>query len=51
VLTGRRLGHHTATAKRSPRDVPPLDRDAVAHPDLGDRNEMDCRVEPSVART
>ena len=26
VLTGRRLGHHTATAKRSPRDVPPLDR-------------------------
>ena len=26
VLTGRRFGHHTATAKRSPRDVPPLDR-------------------------
>jgi len=25
VLTGRRLGHHTATAKRSPRDGPPLE--------------------------
>ena len=25
VLTGRRLGHHTATDKRSPRDVPPLE--------------------------
>jgi hypothetical protein len=25
VLTGRRLGHHTATAKRSPRDVAPLE--------------------------
>ena len=38
VLTGRRLGHHTATDKRSPRDVPPLecvapwaDRERVSH--------------------
>ena len=40
VLTGRRLGHHTATAKRSPRDVPPLERAVVKAPRL----LLDCAV-------